>query len=116
MPNRHTPNRHTPSAAMASNQGERQFHRMTMVPSTTGQRGHCTRCGSVPVCGRNHDWLVDSRPRPRDTEPQGHLLSLYPSRRPVMRRLLACLALVALAGPALACVNDMELPAEEREF
>lgn len=33
-----------------------------------------------------------------------------------MSRLLACLALAAGAGPATACINDMELPAHEREF
>ncbi len=33
-----------------------------------------------------------------------------------MHRLLACLLLVGLAGPAAACINDLELPAHEREF
>jgi hypothetical protein len=33
-----------------------------------------------------------------------------------MARLLACLALVCLAGPAVACINDAELPTHEREF
>jgi hypothetical protein len=33
-----------------------------------------------------------------------------------MRRLLACLALAVLAGPAAACLNDNELPTHEREF
>jgi hypothetical protein len=33
-----------------------------------------------------------------------------------MRRLLACLTLAALAAPAAACYNDVELPSHEREF
>jgi len=33
-----------------------------------------------------------------------------------MRRILATLALVAFAGPALACDNSTELPKYEREF
>lgn len=33
-----------------------------------------------------------------------------------MSRLLACLALAVVAGPAAACINDVELPAHEREF
>ena len=33
-----------------------------------------------------------------------------------MGRLLVCLSLVALTGPAAACINDIELPAHEREF
>jgi hypothetical protein len=33
-----------------------------------------------------------------------------------MRRLLACLTLVLLASPAVACINDSELPSHEREF
>lgn len=33
-----------------------------------------------------------------------------------MSRLLACLALAVAAGPAFACINDVELPAHEREF
>ena len=33
-----------------------------------------------------------------------------------MKHLLVCLALVALAAPAAACINDAALPAHEREF
>jgi hypothetical protein len=33
-----------------------------------------------------------------------------------MRLLLVCLAIVGLACPALACINDIELPTHEREF
>ena len=33
-----------------------------------------------------------------------------------MCRVLACLVLAGLAGPAAACINDIELPAHEREF
>lgn len=33
-----------------------------------------------------------------------------------MRRLLAFLVLVGLAGPATACINDREQPDHEREF
>ncbi|MDY3559076.1 hypothetical protein R5W23_006266 [Gemmata sp. JC673] len=33
-----------------------------------------------------------------------------------MSRLLACLTLAVGAGPLLACLNDVELPAHEREF
>lgn len=33
-----------------------------------------------------------------------------------MSRLFAFLALAAAAGPAAACINDVELPAHEREF
>ncbi len=33
-----------------------------------------------------------------------------------MSRLLAVLALSVAAGPAAACINDMELSAHEREF
>ena len=33
-----------------------------------------------------------------------------------MRPIFAALALVGLAGPALACINDAELPKYEREF
>ena len=33
-----------------------------------------------------------------------------------MTRLLACLALIGLAGPAAACLNDVELSSHEREF
>jgi hypothetical protein len=33
-----------------------------------------------------------------------------------MRRLLLCLALVAIADRAVACINDNELPSHEREF
>jgi hypothetical protein len=33
-----------------------------------------------------------------------------------MRRLLACLALVFVASPTFACLNDAELPRSEREF
>jgi hypothetical protein len=33
-----------------------------------------------------------------------------------VRRLLTIAALVALAGPAAACINDSELPGHEREF
>jgi hypothetical protein len=33
-----------------------------------------------------------------------------------MKRLLACLVLAALVGPAAACLNDRELPSHEREF
>ncbi|MDB5312010.1 MAG: hypothetical protein JWO38_6212 [Gemmataceae bacterium] len=33
-----------------------------------------------------------------------------------MYRLLACLAVTAFAGPATACLNDLELPTHEREF
>jgi hypothetical protein len=33
-----------------------------------------------------------------------------------MRRLFAILALTAMAGPAMACLNDAELPKYEREF
>ena len=33
-----------------------------------------------------------------------------------MSRLLACLALGAGAGPVAACINDVELPAHEREY
>ena len=33
-----------------------------------------------------------------------------------MCRLLACLAIVWFACPAAACINDLELPAHEREF
>jgi hypothetical protein len=33
-----------------------------------------------------------------------------------MRTLLASLALAGLAGPAVACINDTELPNHEREF
>jgi hypothetical protein len=32
------------------------------------------------------------------------------------RLIVACLAVVAAAGPAAACINDVELPAHEREF
>jgi hypothetical protein len=33
-----------------------------------------------------------------------------------MCRLLGCFTLLLSAGPAFACINDMELPAHEREF
>jgi len=33
-----------------------------------------------------------------------------------MRHLLACLVLVGLTAPVAACLNDIELPAHEREF
>ena len=33
-----------------------------------------------------------------------------------MSRLFACLVLVGLASPAMACINDNELPTHEREF
>ena len=33
-----------------------------------------------------------------------------------MSRLLACLVLAVSAFPAAACLNDVELPAHEREF
>ncbi len=33
-----------------------------------------------------------------------------------MRRFLACLALIVLASPAVACLNDVVLPSHEREF
>jgi hypothetical protein len=33
-----------------------------------------------------------------------------------MTRLLACLVLAFAAGPAAACINDVELPTHEREF
>lgn len=33
-----------------------------------------------------------------------------------MSRLLTCLVLAAGAGPATACINDVELPTHEREF
>lgn len=33
-----------------------------------------------------------------------------------MSRLLTCLVALAAAGPAAACINDVELPAHEREF
>ncbi len=33
-----------------------------------------------------------------------------------MRKLLTCFALAATAGPAAACINDVELPTHEREF
>jgi hypothetical protein len=33
-----------------------------------------------------------------------------------MRCLFACLAMIGLAGPAAACINDVELPNHEREF
>jgi hypothetical protein len=33
-----------------------------------------------------------------------------------MHRLLALLAVVLAASPALACINDSELPGHEREF
>lgn len=33
-----------------------------------------------------------------------------------MRRLLALVAVVGTAGPAAACLNDLELQAHEREF
>lgn len=33
-----------------------------------------------------------------------------------MRRIFAILALAGFAGPALACINDIELPKYEREF
>ena len=33
-----------------------------------------------------------------------------------MARWLACLALVVLAAPVAACINDIELPSHEREF
>jgi hypothetical protein len=33
-----------------------------------------------------------------------------------MARMLACVALALLVGPAAACINDIELPAHEREF
>jgi hypothetical protein len=33
-----------------------------------------------------------------------------------MRKLLAALMLAALAGPAIACINDIELKSHEREF
>ncbi len=33
-----------------------------------------------------------------------------------MRRFLACFALIVLASPAVACLNDIELPSHEREF
>jgi hypothetical protein len=33
-----------------------------------------------------------------------------------MRRLFALLAFAAAAAPAVACINDSELPSHEREF
>lgn len=33
-----------------------------------------------------------------------------------MHRLLSCLALAVVVDPAHACLNDVELPAHEREF
>lgn len=33
-----------------------------------------------------------------------------------MRRLIALLSLVASSAPAVACINDSELPGHEREF
>lgn len=33
-----------------------------------------------------------------------------------MRRVLAFLLVAGLAGPAGACINDVELPSHEREF
>jgi hypothetical protein len=33
-----------------------------------------------------------------------------------MHRLVVCLALALFANPAHACLNDIELPAHEREF
>jgi hypothetical protein len=33
-----------------------------------------------------------------------------------MRGLLACLVIAGFAGPAGACLNDIELPLHEREF
>ena len=33
-----------------------------------------------------------------------------------MGRLLACLLLAAFTSPAVACINDEELPSHEREF
>jgi len=33
-----------------------------------------------------------------------------------MRFLLTCLIIAALASPAVACINDIELPFHEREF
>ena len=33
-----------------------------------------------------------------------------------MRRLLAAVALAATSAPAVACINDSELPTHEREF
>ena len=71
----------------------------------------------MPATAAGADRAFTSLARPGPLTYRSPRATLHRSPRvPVMRPLLATAMLAVAAAPAVACINDSELPTHEREF